>query len=536
VLNAEHHDPSQQLPLQEIVLRVVALAQTLLEKPFYHYQIELASRIVESLLDHDGDVLTSLMSRQAGKTEAVGGICAAIAIILPYLAKKYPNDWRLNITDDAGNYRGFKFGVKIGIYAPRQDQAEITFERVTRAMETKSTAKVMASCSTSATVNNGNTFELTNGSRILCQSASEQSKIEGETHHLLIIEEAQDVSDLKVRKSLHPMVASTMGTILKIGTASTQKCDFYSAIQENKRLELLTGKRNHYFFPWTVCTRYNSLYRKYIEKEKVRIGQDSDDFRMSYNGEWIFERGMFITPDGLFRKDIAITQGLWSLDLSSRIRHYAALKHYSIVAGIDWGSSGDSTVMCLIAVDWVNPLESGSIATAEGNRDFVFYKKHVLGFFEWVGDNYETQYHEIMAVLNSIPNLRKVTTDSNACGKPMFDRLSASFGYRKVLVDPFNFQAKLKSDGYKSLSGDLSGGRVTFPAGPEIRKTLGYRKFVQQMLDLKKDYRNGLMQVAHPDERGAHDDYPDGFMMAAWGANTPALMETDFQTSNPFFN
>lgn len=536
VLNEDVYDPKKQIPVNEIVIRIVTLAQVLLEKQFYPYQVSLSSRIIESLLLHDGDVITSLMARQAGKTETVGGTVAAAALALPELAKQFPDDWKLNITDEKGNYRGFAFGLKCGIYAPRLDQSAITFERVRHAFETKSAKKVMAEMKMTAEVNNGNTFELLNGSSILCESASEQSKIEGETHHLLILEECQDISDLKVRKSLHPMVSATMGTICKIGTASTQKCDFYNAIQENRRMELLTGKRNHFFFPWSVCSQYNSLYRKYIEKEKNRIGEESDEFRMSYEGSWIFERGMFVTQDVLFHPDIAITGGLWSTYHWER-QQPGTLKYLSLVAGIDWGSSSDSTVICLMAVDWVNPLESGEVFDSLGAHRYVFYKKHVVGWLEFIGDNYEYQFGEIKTRLDTIPNLRKIIMDSNACGKPMYDRFAAVYAEKEIEVEPFNFQPRVKSDGYKALSNDLWAGRITFPANRTLRSGIEYRKFVSQMLDLKKEYKAGVMQVAHPDERGAHDDYPDAFMLASWGCNNPAVAgHVEASVGNPFMN
>jgi hypothetical protein len=53
------------------------------------------------------------------------------------------------------------------------------------------------------------------------------------------------------------------------------------------------------------------------------------------------------------------------------------------------------------------------------------------------------------------------------------------------------------------------------------------------MLDLKKEYKNGLMSVAHPDEKDAHDDYPDSACMACWGANKPAFVsDLEFDLNN----
>ncbi len=471
-------------------------------------------------------------------TETIGGLSGALAVILPQLAKMYPDDWRLNITDSQGNYRGFARGFSIGIYAPKQEQSAITFERARRAVETKSGKRVLKELKIDFEENNGNTLAFTNGSRLLCQSASKQSEIEGATHHLLIAEEAQDLDDLKVRKSLHPMVASTMGSIVKIGTASTFKCDFYNAIQNNRREELLSpGKRNHFYFPWTVCAKYNSLYAKYIEGEKKRLGEQSDEFRMAYMVEWIFERGMFITHDVLFSPEVSQVGGLWSVFYNNGVSHIKSLGHYSIVAGIDWGRSSDSTVVCLMAVDWMNPLETGSSTNSEGVHSFMFFKKHVIALWEYTGDNYEYQFGEITSRLDGIRGLRKIVMDSNSCGSPIYDRFAAVYGTRGIEVAPFNFQPKVKSDGYKSFSSDLWAGRLTMPAGPAVRRTMEFRKCATQTLDLKKEWKNGVMHVSHPDERGAHDDFPDAVMLAAWGCNVPALGgRVELSGTNPFYS
>ena len=534
ILNRINHDPAKQLQVAEIVARVVSLAQVLTEKKFYPYQVELASRIVESLLEHDGDVITALMSRQVGKSETLGAIASAISVIFPSLAKRFPEDWRLNITDESGVYRGFVHGVKIGIYAPKLEQAEMIFDKVRRCLTSESSKKVLRELGIAFDVKNGNKIRLSNGSQLLCETASDQSKIEGETHHLLVAEEAQDIGDLKMRKSLHPMVAATMGTIVKIGTASTKTCDFYQSIKINEQTQTHGGSRNHFFFPYQVCVLYNSMYRDYIEKEKLRIGENSDEFQTSYCCKWIFERGMFITREALFDRHVALDTGEWSIRYDGRLP--STMRDFSIVVGIDWGASYDSTVLTVMAVDWRHPHDSGVFLEGSVEHPYVFYKKHIVNWVEFLGDNYEVQFHSIIDYLSRVGNLRKIIMDSNTCGLPMYHRFQKMFQNKGVVIEPFNFQAQVKSEGYKIFHQDIIGRRITFPASMAVRKTQEYLKFVNQMLNLRKTYKGGLMQVSHPDEKGAHDDYTDSTMMANFGANTPSNMTVDFSNENPFFN
>lgn len=469
-------------------------------------------------------------------TETLGAVMAACAIALPLLAKKYPGCWYLNITDDNGVDRGFKKGFRVGIYAPRLDQSRITFDRIKKAFETESCEKILDEAKLYFEECNGNRVQVSNGSRILCDSASENSKIEGETHHTVVAEEAQDITDMKLKKSIYPMVSSTLGTVVLIGTAASQRCTFYDQIKANERTQLYGGKQNHFFFPYTVCAKENSLYMKTVSKQIVQLGPDSDEFRMSYLGEWIFERGMFITQKQLHDDQCAAYYGPASDFVDSEADIPDTFRYYSLVAGIDWGACNDSTVLSLMAVNWRNPWQDDESYDGDGMHRVTLYKKHLIGLWDFSGDNYELQFGSIIDILSKFPSrLKKVVMDSNACGRPLFDRFCVNYADNDVEVEPFNFNAKLKSDGYKTFHGDIVTGRFTFPSSKTAQERMEHRKFVAQMLDLRKTYKNGNLCVAHPDEKGAHDDYPDSVMLANFGASREALSSTvDFSSANPF--
>ena len=86
--------------------------------------------------------------------------------------------------------------------------------------------------------------------------------------------------------------------MVKIGTPGYHKGDFYKAINLNKRRA--RGKRlNHFEYDDRVVCKYNPYYKKFIDKEKLRLGEDSEEFQMSYRLKWMLERGMLITEDDL---------------------------------------------------------------------------------------------------------------------------------------------------------------------------------------------------------------------------------------------
>ena len=81
----------------------------------------------------------------------------------------------------------------------------------------------------------------------------------------------------------------------------------------------------------------------------------------------------------------------------------------------------------------------------------------------------------------------------------------------------FTFSSKSRSDIYKHLSTEISTGRARVPMSKEVKETREYQKFTQQLADLQKGYSGSNLVVTHPDERGAHDDYPDSWALAVWG-------------------
>ena len=60
-------EKSPKMPTADIVLLVYAFCEALSGIKFFPYQAELVKRIIRSLLDNDGEEITSLWSRQSGK-------------------------------------------------------------------------------------------------------------------------------------------------------------------------------------------------------------------------------------------------------------------------------------------------------------------------------------------------------------------------------------------------------------------------------------------------------------------------------------
>lgn len=494
----------------ELVNRIYNFCEAYSGRVMYPYQGQFSKRIIRSVLENDGAEITALFSRQSGKTETVAITVGGLMIILPQLAN-------MPMFLDDPRFQMFKDGFWVGIFAPSQRQAQTTYNRMRGRMMCKEAQAVLQDPDfrLEFTTSNGQTVALSNGSFCTAISASDGSNIEGESFKFIICEECQDISNFKIRKSIHPMGAAYNATICKIGTATTFKGDFYEAIKRNKK-EYEDGKlriRNHFEYNYKVVMKYNPKYAKYIEREKRSLGETSDEFRMSYNLEWIISRGMFVDLEKLEKE--------CGDEYLSRVSSDHVANH---VIGIDVGggssknrNEADSTVATVVEVDWNNPVLMESSKDEETGEDIIYlafntYIKDWLEVSPEIADNYEEQYSIIMDYIKNF-RVSRIVIDATR---------EASLGQRiqanvRCEVWLFTFSSKSKSEIYKHLQTEINTGRARFPMSKSTIVTKEYQKFTQQLADLQKSYSGSYLVVSHPDERGAHDDYPDSWALALWG-------------------
>ena len=513
----------------ELVDRIYNFCEAYSGRVMYKYQTQFSKRIIRSVLENDGAEITALFARQSGKTETIAITVGGLMIILPQLANMpmFADDPRLTM---------FKDGFWVGIFAPSQRQAQITYRRMKSRIQCKESITILEDPDfrLEFTTSNGQTVALSNGSFVTAISASDGSNIEGESFKFIICEEAQDISNYKIRKSIHPMGAAYNATICKIGTATTFKGDFYEAIQRNKKdyEEKRIKVRNHFEYNYKVVQKYNPRYAKYVEREKRSLGENSDEFRMSYNLEWIISRGMFIDID-----EFEESCGDLFLD---RVDRDLQANH---VGGIDVGGGSDkkskdsdSTVVTIVEVDWENPVLMESSYNEETQEEEVYlaYNSYIKDWLEItpeIAKDYEEQYAIIMDYLKNF-RMAKLVVDATR-ESSLGQRIRANVKYE---VELFVFSTKSKSELYKNLDKEINSGRAKYPNSKETQKTKEHQKFIQQMSDLQKGYSGSNLVVSHPDERGAHDDYPDSWALALWGAREPGVRdETETKDRNRLF-
>lgn len=273
---------ANKISTTELIEKVYLFCEAL-SGDLFPYQRKFAMRIIRSIIENEGAEISGLFSRQSGKSQTVACVAGGCSVILPILANMpmFLNDKRLE---------PFIGGYKVGIFAPALHQAQIVFNRIRDFFGSERAISVL----TDAEVNVG--FDTNNGQNIVlrmlnigvtsvitCMSASDQSNIEGKSYMLIVVDEAQDVGDVKYRKSIRPMAAFYNGTSVVIGTPTIQRGFFYDTIERNsKDYENGIARKNHYQNDWKEVVKYNPNYEKYVRGEMRKIGEDSDEFQMAY--------------------------------------------------------------------------------------------------------------------------------------------------------------------------------------------------------------------------------------------------------------
>lgn len=505
-----------RVPTTELVNIVFNFCELYSNRTFYPYQEQFSKRIIRSVIENDGEELTALFARQSGKTEANANTIGGMMIILPLMANMpmFADDKRLQM---------FKDGLWVGIFAPTLRQAQIAYNRLKSRLQSNQARQILEDpeFNLKYSTSNGQTVALTNGSFATSISASDGASIEGESFKLIVCEEAQDISDFKVRKSIHPMGAAYNATIIKIGTSTTFKGDFYEAIQRNKREQEKRKAhiKNHFEYDWTICAKYNPKYAKYIEKEKKRLGEKSDEFRMSYCLEWIIERGMFI--------DITKFEENNTEPLLERAMYDKSVSH---VAGIDLGGKGDDTIITMVEVNWNMPVSVDSFINENNEEEtYTTFNTYIK---DWCcisnEPDYEEQYPLIMDYLSHFL-LARVVCDATKEAS-VSHRLRANL---KCEVIPYILTTKSKSEMYKLLDREITSGRARVCAGPSTVETPEYKEFLRQLGELQKGWSGTNMVVAHSTEND-HDDYPDSWALAVWGASFRGEVNNTETVKNKF--
>ena len=262
----------------------------------YENQID----IVNSILHTGSKEVIIVEPRQVGKTSSVCVACA-----------------ELNQTEGAKWNTKYPEPYRIGIFGPKLAQAQIDLQRIKFWAQNNVEGRSLINWSKTT----NSVIKWHNGSEVHAVSASEQTEQEGLTFNVAIAEEAQKISDHAISQVIIPMLGSTSGKLVKIGTVRAIRNHFWRSCNKNPR----TVKVAHH---WTNCglllrrggwKEYNGVRipnfilerMPWIVKEKYMMNgffpntpdymyygdMEYSDFLTQYELEWLEQAGSFLSKD-----------------------------------------------------------------------------------------------------------------------------------------------------------------------------------------------------------------------------------------------
>jgi len=277
--------------------------------------------------------IVAIWSRQTGKS----------TVIASYIL------WRL-LYGVGQKINGEWMPEHIAIVAPIKDQIKNLFEKI------KSLVDKSEFIASFITKMNTEVITVKNGNEAKFLSASPGSQIRGYTATCIVIDESQDVTDVKYSADVLPFGATTNALVIEAGTPKT-KNHFYNSMSNKK---ILTIKQ-----PWFECP---FLSEEYVMSQKTLSPLPL--WKQEYMCKFV-EEGVMAFPSVLFEpemKDDALT-GRWNLseynylEKLEQFTREKALEIYELVkegatfvAGLDLGKQNDNTVYTIFRDD-IRPIK-----------------------------------------------------------------------------------------------------------------------------------------------------------------------------------
>lgn len=312
--------------------------------------------------------------------------------------------------------------------------------------------------------------------------------------------------------SIHPMGASTNATIVKIGTSTNKKCEFYSAIRRNKAFQSKLRIQNHFEFDYKTVQKYNPKYKAFIRKEMERLGIESDAFRMAYSLEWILEKGMALTP-------VQFDEYLKMVGYRFEYENHEE----ECVAGLDLGRHNDSTVITILKLGKLHQINSGVKSLVR--------TKTVINWLELIQEGWESQIEQIQTFLGNY-NITQLAVDATGVGDPIVERLQHLMGNTDINIIPVKFSEQVKNEMTVLFYEEMRARRLQVPAHQSVKKTRRYKNFCDQWFNAEKIHRRKYTFLQHPDEPHAHDDYVDSYLLALYASEKCHTARTEMYHEN----
>ncbi|MFW6015139.1 MAG: hypothetical protein ACOCRK_01725, partial [bacterium] len=424
--------------------------------------------------------------------------------------------------------------MRIGIFTPRQQQAEITVGRcsIFFQMNEELLNHKLVKCTKQK-------IELSNGSYVMAVSGSDQSNIEGYTFDVIILDEAQKITDYTWSERIAPMGGATNAKMIKIGTPKTRN-HFYQAMEGQQSEEWYCIRRD-----WTQCPQLWALGATYLPDFKnpkngkkrpystfvlglmpkslkqeffpynpevwTEGSMSVEDFKTQYMLEFVDGAGQFLTTDEWNK----MTDGKFEWAKSGN-------RGWKLYAGIDFaGSSADGADFTHVSV--VRIGQNG-------------LKQKIFGMDMHGSEySYPEQMREIMKLFGG-PSPRfqveNIFADYTGCGRPVVQTLQEEYGITHLTGITFNGRDTFTNSGmnlknimFSTIKNEIAHNRFKYPSMNEYKDSVKnsdkigyYHKMVGEWKDLEFENRGASVNKRIEAPSGGHDDIPCADALACFAA------------------
>ena len=468
---------------------ITQFAHSVLGKPLYPYQSEVAEAILASVLGGHGSIFTVMMSRQAGKNQlsavleayllfcmTEGSIVKAAPTFTPQILHSRLRLLSLLDTRWTRERIWTSNGCIIGL-APRSDPALLRTHA---------------------------------GPRVMFFSAGAESNVVGATANLLLeIDEAQDILPEKFDRDFRPMASTTNATTILYGTAWSDTTLLAQQRAVNLERQQRTGLRLHFEYDWRTLAALNPAYRAFVEQEIARLGEDHLAIQTQYSLRPISGAGYFLNElqrtllQGTHAWEHVPTDDGWyiaGMDVAGEERPTSG----SIVMPSSH-SRRDSTVITI-----------GRVTYNELNMPCIKVVHHQC----WTGMPYLEQYAATVALVEQW-GIRSLVIDATGLGAGMASLLLTRFGEGRIT--PFTFTRPGKSRLAYELLALINSSRLKLYAGQHAPRAI-YEE-CQRQLRLAR-YRLPAPDILdfYVDPGDGHDDYLISLALVANALNTLSML------------
>lgn len=393
---------------------IAQFAATVLGKPLYPYQAEVAEAILTSILARQGRIFTVMMARQSGKNQLSAVLEAFLLMFMSQgtIVKAAPT-------------------LNPQIINSRLRLLSLLDTPYTRDCIWQSEGHIVGL----APYPQPKLVRTHAGPRVMFFSAGLTSNVVGATADILLeIDEAQDVAREKYERDFRPMAATCNATTVLYGTAWSDTTLLAQQRAANLELERLTGQRQHFEYNWHTLAALNPAYHSFVGQEIARLGEDHPAIQTQYLLHPINGAGYFL--NALQRTQLQGTH-CWQ-ETPEEAEYY--------IAGMDVaGEDRANPELSLMTQKHHANTRRDSTVLSIGH---VRYNELNLPIIEvvhqewWTGVPYMQQYARTLTMMD-LWGIRALAIDATGLGAGLASLLVERFGAERVI--PFVFSRSSKS-------------------------------------------------------------------------------------------